>query len=1185
MKKLMAMLLTVLLSGLMATDMEVLGKNQDNPVQNAQDKAYTWHSYTSGNPYATTRTYFERAMYVNAEEFGFDYPVNFGGVQSYLYDAGITSSYRIYDRDGSTLIWQSDDFTTTVVGYEVIQPVAPIVLNDDFYIVHVPWINPADGWGYPRIILDTGDGVQGRNFYGYGATGSWTSRDPFCYMMYVALEQYTGADVNGPSARTVYGLDTFMDYDAKLVLAVTDESAITTLTGAYSLNGVDWINVEMTASKANYYEFTGTVPGQPDGTTGEIAFFMSDDLGNSSQSVNFPMSWSKDNPILSEGFESNFPPLGWTLQTAGAGFIQVADNDPVIHQVHSGGYAAAHMDDSGPQDDWLITPLLSIPATNSTTLTFWQNGYWLNYVGTGYHEVAVSTDKTTWDVIYTGHPPVGNVVGNVWEKLYLSLGAYAGQDVYIGFHYVADYEDQWFIDDVAVLYDYQGPTVVDLVGNEALYPVAGAYLNNDMNLSVTVNDLSGAATVVGHYSFDNWTTTVDLPFVMAKGGDEVWTATIPAESTVMSGLIYFNMTDIGGNASVSDTLSVEFVLDTDSPVMLLVKGTTAFVNSPMNLEITFSDESAITSCSGYFSPTGTGFSMFEMNPTKAHTYVYTGTIAAQTYEIFEGKVYFSIMDAEGNTLTTDQYNVMWVDGQISFIEDFESGTGNWTLTGNWGLETIAYTSASHSLTESPNADYLADEVSSAQWTTPFDLTSYPGAEIIFWTKYDLEDGFDYMYFEGSADGGTTWVRIHTFNGEGIGWHEEKMPLNAFCGLDNVTFRFLFESDGGYETNGMNIDDLALVTYNVDHYAPSIISAPYAPKFYLGALGDMTVNAEILDFSGVLMAGAAYTVDGGAEEVVAGTNTTGNMYEFVIPAQAPGSLVSYKILAVDGSDNANEGESPLYYYVAGDHMIYDSGVVDFYMEVTESEAKAVRITVPGSDESKTIMSGKLAYLLFRNYADATHISENMVVHVWDDVDGKPGTVDLVTPFDVTSEATSSNTSAMTKVDMRSYDLSVHGDFWIGVNAPYGSVFMTMERPSVSGVPAYGRSMDGVWNAGTSSWDWTLVAGDNWHFRAVLDGAYTDIEDEMNMPMVTELAQNYPNPFNPATTINFNLAKDAKVSLVVYDVMGREVANLVSGDMVRGSHKVTFDASRLVSGVYYYNLKAGDVNMTKKMMLIK
>jgi hypothetical protein len=679
MKKLMAMLLTVLLSGLFATD---IGERISNPVQLQNDKEYTWHTYggTATYNYATV---YERAMYVNAEDFGFSYPVNFGAVQAYLNDAGITSHYRIYARDGITKLWEQE-FTTTEAGYEVVQPVAPIILNDDFYIVHVPYL-PGDGKGYPRIILDAGDGVQGHAFYGFA--GTWIDRNPFSYMMYVALEQYTGTDVNGPSARTVYGLDSFMGYDAKIVLALTDESSITTLTGSYTVdNGATWNDVAMSASKANYYEYTGTIPAQADGTVGKVYFVMGDNQGNQTTSIEFPLSWSKDNPILSEGFESNFPPLGWTLQTAGAGFIQVDDTDPIIHQVHSGGSAAAHMDDSGPQDDWLITPLLSIPATNSTTLTFWQNGYWLNYVETGYHEVAVSTDKITWDVIYTGHPPVGSGVGNVWEKLYLSLGTYAGQDVYIGFHYVADYEDQWFIDDVAVLYDYEGPTVVDLVGNEALYPVVGAYLNNDMNLSLTVNDLTGAATVVGHYSFDDWATTVDLPFVMAKGGDELWIATIPAESTVMSGLIYFDMTDIGGNASASDTLAVEFVLDTDAPVMALVKGTTAFVNSPMNLEITFSDESAITSCSGYFSPTGTGFSMFEMTPTKAHTYVYTGTIAAQTYEIFEGKVYFAITDVEGNTLTTDQYNVMWVDGQISFIEDFESGLGNWTLDGNWGLE-------------------------------------------------------------------------------------------------------------------------------------------------------------------------------------------------------------------------------------------------------------------------------------------------------------------------------------------------------------------------------------------------------------------------------------------------------------------------------------------------------------------
>jgi hypothetical protein len=95
------------------------------------------------------------------------------------------------------------------------------------------------------------------------------------------------------------------------------------------------------------------------------------------------------------------------------------------------------------------------------------------------------------------------------------------------------------------------------------------------------------------------------------------------------------------------------------------------------------------------------------------------------------------------------------------------------------------------------------------------------------------------------------LELHTFNGEGVGWHEEKVPMNAFCGLDNVTFRFLhLKATAAYHTNGMNIDDLALVTYNVDHYAPSILAEDYAPVFYEGVMGDYTVQAEILDFSGI-----------------------------------------------------------------------------------------------------------------------------------------------------------------------------------------------------------------------------------------------------------------------------------------------------------------------------------------------
>lgn len=93
-----------------------------------------------------------------------------------------------------------------------------------------------------------------------------------------------------------------------------------------------------------------------------------------------------------------------------------------------------------------------------------------------------------------------------------------------------------------------------------------------------------------------------------------------------------------------------------------------------------------------------------------------------------------------------------------------------------------------------------------------------------------------------------------------------------------------------------------------------------------------------------------------------------------------------------------------------------------------------------------------------------------------------------------------------------------------------------------------------------------------------------EEEEN-PDAFRLAQNYPNPFNPNTNISFNLPSSGEVSLKVYNLLGQEVASLVDGRMNSGSHTVTFDASRLASGMYIYRLQAGNHLQTKKMMLIK
>ena len=100
----------------------------------------------------------------------------------------------------------------------------------------------------------------------------------------------------------------------------------------------------------------------------------------------------------------------------------------------------------------------------------------------------------------------------------------------------------------------------------------------------------------------------------------------------------------------------------------------------------------------------------------------------------------------------------------------------------------------------------------------------------------------------------------------------------------------------------------------------------------------------------------------------------------------------------------------------------------------------------------------------------------------------------------------------------------------------------------------------------------------------------IEEKEEFPTEFVLEQNYPNPFNPSTTIQYSIPTVqthgyASVQLVVYDILGREVATLVNSEQMPGSYSVMFDASGLTSGLYFYKLSSGGFISTKKMILIK
>lgn len=102
--------------------------------------------------------------------------------------------------------------------------------------------------------------------------------------------------------------------------------------------------------------------------------------------------------------------------------------------------------------------------------------------------------------------------------------------------------------------------------------------------------------------------------------------------------------------------------------------------------------------------------------------------------------------------------------------------------------------------------------------------------------------------------------------------------------------------------------------------------------------------------------------------------------------------------------------------------------------------------------------------------------------------------------------------------------------------------------------------------------------------VYEGAVTST-DRDELPDGYALAQNYPNPFNPATSIRYQLGAPGKVTLTVYDALGRQVTTLVDGTQGAGQHHVTFDGADLASGVYFYRLRTEVGQKVQQMVLLK
>lgn len=148
----------------------------------------------------------------------------------------------------------------------------------------------------------------------------------------------------------------------------------------------------------------------------------------------------------------------------------------------------------------------------------------------------------------------------------------------------------------------------------------------------------------------------------------------------------------------------------------------------------------------------------------------------------------------------------------------------------------------------------------------------------------------------------------------------------------------------------------------------------------------------------------------------------------------------------------------------------------------------------------------------------------------------------------------------------------------------SVTKYLEGRDVKRIVPFGKYYGTVVGSGGLS---TFIAPDSTYLDSI--PGVTSVEDDFQLPTESALYQNYPNPFNPTTRIQYAVSPAAAgqfVTLKVYDLLGREVATLLNEEKPAGTYELIFDSSGLSSGVYFYQLKAGnDFIKTKKFVIIK
>jgi carboxypeptidase T len=232
-----------------------------------------------------------------------------------------------------------------------------------------------------------------------------------------------------------------------------------------------------------------------------------------------------------------------------------------------------------------------------------------------------------------------------------------------------------------------------------------------------------------------------------------------------------------------------------------------------------------------------------------------------------------------------------------FSDDMESGLGNWTTTGTWGLTTGSSHSPTTSLTDSPSGEYP-----DLSFTTATLNGTYQATALSFWHRYTIENNYDYGRVQVSAEGGA-WTTLASYTGSQSSWQQVDIDLSPFTG-QNLTIRFVMETDYSVTEDGWYIDDVVLA----GNPGQGLTMAPPAPVSPLegetvGSTPTLIVTAGTKDYNDTVLYGFRIYSDELLSDLVAGVDNipeAGSETSWTAPALANGDYW-WRAWAGDGAE--------------------------------------------------------------------------------------------------------------------------------------------------------------------------------------------------------------------------------------------------------------------------------------------